>query len=107
MAEGISPFTKLALVALFNSSPKARTWWLDTASDARAGRGITLGTNGDQHCKRRLSAYVYCLLGVPVAAGVLCPFFGLLLSPIIAGAAMSLSSVSVIGNALRLRKVDL
>jgi len=52
-------------------------------------------------------AFVYNALGIPVAAGVLYPFFGLLLSPIIAGAAMSLSSVSVIGNALRLRKVTL
>lgn len=52
-------------------------------------------------------AFLYNALGIPVAAGVLYPFFGLLLSPIIAGAAMSLSSVSVIGNALRLRKVDL
>jgi Cu+-exporting ATPase len=50
-------------------------------------------------------AFLYNALGIPVAAGVLYPFFGLLLSPIIAGAAMSLSSVSVIGNALRLRKV--
>ena len=49
-------------------------------------------------------AFVYNALGIPVAAGVLYPFFGLLLSPIIAGAAMSLSSVSVISNALRLRK---
>ena len=52
-------------------------------------------------------AFVYNALGIPVAAGVLYPFFGLLLSPIIAGAAMSLSSVSVISNALRLRKVKL
>jgi len=52
-------------------------------------------------------AFVYNALGIPVAAGVLYPFFGLLLSPIIAGAAMSLSSVSVIGNALRLRRVRL
>jgi Cu+-exporting ATPase len=52
-------------------------------------------------------AFVYNALGIPVAAGVLYPFFGLLLSPIIAGAAMSLSSVSVIGNALRLRKTKL
>ena len=52
-------------------------------------------------------AVAYNFLGVPVAAGVLYPFFGILLSPMIASAAMSLSSVSVIGNALRLRKVDL
>jgi Cu+-exporting ATPase len=52
-------------------------------------------------------AVVYNALGVPVAAGLLYPFFGLLLSPMIAAAAMSLSSVSVIGNALRLRRVKL
>ena len=52
-------------------------------------------------------AFLYNALGIPVAAGVLYPFFGLLLSPIIAGAAMSLSSVSVISNALRLRTVRL
>jgi len=52
-------------------------------------------------------AFLYNALGIPVAAGVLYPFFGLLLSPIIAGAAMSLSSVSVISNALQLRKVRL
>jgi Cu+-exporting ATPase len=49
-------------------------------------------------------AFIYNSLGVPVAAGVLYPFFGLLLSPMIAAAAMSLSSVSVISNALRLRR---
>jgi Cu+-exporting ATPase len=52
-------------------------------------------------------AFVYNALGIPIAAGVFYPFFGLLLSPIIAGAAMSLSSVSVIGNALRLQRVRL
>jgi Cu+-exporting ATPase len=52
-------------------------------------------------------AFVYNSLGVPLAAGVLYPFFGLLLSPIIASAAMSLSSVSVIANALRLRRAVL
>jgi P-type Cu+ transporter len=52
-------------------------------------------------------AFVYNSLGVPIAAGVLYPMFGLLLNPMIAAAAMSLSSVSVIGNALRLRRVDL
>ncbi|HKP38890.1 MAG TPA: heavy metal translocating P-type ATPase [Pyrinomonadaceae bacterium] len=52
-------------------------------------------------------AFVYNALGVPIAAGVLYPFLGLLLSPMIAAAAMSFSSVSVIGNALRLRRVQL
>ena len=52
-------------------------------------------------------AFIYNSLGVPIAAGVLYPFFGLLLSPILAAAAMSLSSVSVITNSLRLRKVRL
>jgi P-type Cu+ transporter len=52
-------------------------------------------------------AFLYNSAGVPLAAGVLYPFFGLLLSPIVAAAAMALSSVSVIGNALRLRRLDL
>jgi Cu+-exporting ATPase len=52
-------------------------------------------------------AFIYNSLGVPLAAGVLYPFFGVLLSPIIAAAAMSFSSVSVITNSLRLRKVEL
>ena len=52
-------------------------------------------------------AFAYNALGIPIAAGLLYPFFGLLLSPVIAGLAMSLSSVSVIGNALRLRSVPL
>ena len=52
-------------------------------------------------------AFVYNALGVPIAAGVLYPFFGLLLSPIFAGAAMAMSSVSVVTNALRLRRVRL
>jgi Cu+-exporting ATPase len=52
-------------------------------------------------------AFIYNALGVPIAAGVLFPFTGLLLNPMIAAAAMSLSSVSVIANALRLRRVRL
>jgi Cu+-exporting ATPase len=52
-------------------------------------------------------AFIYNALGVPIAAGVLYPIFGLLLSPMIAAAAMSLSSVSVIANALRLRTLSL
>ncbi len=52
-------------------------------------------------------AFVYNILGVPLAAGVLYPVFGILLSPMIASAAMTFSSVSVITNALRLRNVSL
>ena len=50
-------------------------------------------------------AFIYNTLGIPIAAGVLYPFFGILLSPMIASAAMTLSSLSVILNALRLRKI--
>ena len=52
-------------------------------------------------------AFVYNLLGIPVAAGLLFPLFGLLLSPMIAAAAMTFSSLSVIANALRLRRLPL
>jgi len=52
-------------------------------------------------------AFIYNALGVPIAAGVLYPFFGLLLSPMIAAAAMSFSSVSVVGNSLRLRRINI
>jgi Cu+-exporting ATPase len=52
-------------------------------------------------------AFIYNALGVPVAAGILYPLFGILLSPVIAAAAMALSSLSVVGNSLRLRRVQL
>jgi Cu+-exporting ATPase len=52
-------------------------------------------------------AFVYNAFGVPIAAGVLYPFFGMLLSPIIAGAAMAFSSLSVVSNALRLNRARL
>lgn len=71
-------------------------------------RARRLATATMQNIKQNLFfALVYNAAGVPVAAGVLYPFFGLLISPMFAAAAMSLSSVSVIGNALRLRSVQI
>jgi len=72
------------------------------------GQAIILSRATLSNIKQNLFfAFLYNALGVPIAAGVLYPVFGILLSPIIASAAMSLSSVSVIGNALRLRKIHL
>jgi Cu+-exporting ATPase len=69
-------------------------------------RAIKLSKATMRNIKQNLFfAFIYNSLGVPIAAGVLYPFFGILLSPMIAAAAMSLSSVSVVGNALRLRTV--
>jgi len=71
-------------------------------------RAILLSRATMRNIKQNLFfAFVYNSIGVPVAAGVLYPLFGLLLSPMIAAAAMSFSSVSVIGNALRLRRLSL
>ena len=71
-------------------------------------RAIRLGRATMRNIRQNLFfAFLYNALGVPVAAGVLYPRFGVLLSPIVAAAAMSLSSVSVIGNALRLQRVKL
>ena len=75
-------------------------------------RGVVKAVNLSRVVMRNIRqnlffAFIYNALGVPIAAGLLYPVFGLLLSPIIASAAMSLSSVSVVGNALRLRRVKL
>jgi len=75
-------------------------------------RGIVRATRLSRATMRNIKqnlffAFFYNALGVPIAAGILYPFFGLLLSPMIAAAAMSFSSVSVVGNALRLRRVDI
>ena len=69
---------------------------------------VALGRATMRNIRQNLAfAFLYNTLGVPVAAGILYPFFGILLSPIIASAAMSLSSVCVVGNALRLRHLKL
>jgi P-type Cu+ transporter len=71
-------------------------------------RAINLARATMRNIKQNLVfAFAYNALGVPIAAGVLYPAFGMLLSPMIAAAAMSLSSVSVVNNALRLRNVEL
>ena len=71
-------------------------------------RAINLARATMRNIKQNLVfAFAYNALGVPIAAGVLYPAFGMLLSPMIAAAAMSLSSVSVVTNALRLRNVEL
>ena len=75
-------------------------------------RGIVRARNLSEAMMRNIKqnlffAFLYNILGVPIAAGVLYPFFGLLLSPMIASAAMTFSSVTVIGNALRLRRTHL
>jgi Cu+-exporting ATPase len=77
--------------------------------DLRAiARAIHLSRAAMRNIRQNLFfAFLYNAVGIPVAAGVLYPFLGLLLSPMMAGAAMSLSSVSVISNALRLRKARL
>ncbi|MGZ5862680.1 MAG: HAD-IC family P-type ATPase, partial [Methyloceanibacter sp.] len=71
-------------------------------------RGVKLARATLRNIKQNLLfAFAYNVLGVPIAAGVLYPFAGITLSPMIAAAAMSLSSVSVVGNALRLRSINL
>jgi Cu+-exporting ATPase len=77
----------------------------DLAGIARA-RALSRGTMRNIR-QNLVLAFVYNVLGIPLAAGVLYPTFGLLLSPIVAAAAMSFSSVSVIGNSLRLRFLHL
>jgi Cu+-exporting ATPase len=71
-------------------------------------RAVALSRATMRNIKQNLAfAFGYNALGIPIAAGALYPVFGLLLSPIFAGAAMAMSSVSVVTNALRLRKVTL
>lgn len=74
----------------------------------RIATSISLSKATIKNIKQNLfGAFIYNLIGIPIAAGALYPFFGILLSPIIAAAAMSLSSVTVVSNALRLRNINL
>jgi Cu+-exporting ATPase len=71
-------------------------------------RALKLSRAAISNIKQNLAfAFLYNVIGIPIAAGIFYPVFGLLLSPMLASAAMSFSSVSVIGNALRLRKISL
>ena len=71
-------------------------------------KAITLSKATMKNIRQNLFfAFFYNAVGIPIAAGVLYPFFGILLSPMIAAAAMSFSSVSVISNSLRLKKIKL
>lgn len=71
-------------------------------------QAIALSRAAMRNIRQNLAfAFLYNSLGIPIASGVLYPFFGLLLSPIFASAAMALSSVSVVANALRLKRVRL
>src|SRR5678809_822318 len=89
-----------------------RRLWLVSCLIKRDLRGLLRARRLSQATMRNirqnlLFAFLYNVIGVPVAAGVLYPVWGMLLSPMIASAAMTFSSVSVISNALRLRHVDL
>lgn len=81
---------------------------LMSASLQGVSKTIHLSKATMKNIKQNLSgAFIYNIIGIPIAAGILYPFFGLLLSPIIAATAMSLSSVTVVSNALRLSKIKL
>ena len=81
---------------------------MGTGASVGSRRSIALSRAVMRNLRQNLFfAFVYNAVGIPIAAGVLYPFFGILLSPMIAGAAMSFSSVSVIANALRLRRLKL
>ena len=81
---------------------------IDVSTLRAAAQAILLSRRTMRTMKENLFwAFVYNVVGIPVAAGILYPAFGLLLSPVLASAAMAFSSVSVVGNSLRLRRARL
>jgi cation transport ATPase len=101
----IKPGTAAEMYALADADMGVTLVKGDLAGIVRA-RALSRATMGNIR-QNLVLAFVYNVIGIPIAAGVLYPAFGLLLSPVIAAAAMSLSSVSVIGNALRLRFIHI
>jgi cation transport ATPase len=100
--------TGSAITALLNLTPPLARQVAPGGDLRGIAQGIHLSRATLRNIRQNLwFAFLYNAVGIPLAAGALYPHFGLLLSPMIAGAAMSLSSVSVIGNALRLRRVNL
>ena len=113
--DGINDAPALAQATWGSRWGRARTWpskvpalRSSRATCGESSKRASLSRGTMRNIRQNLFfAFVYNALGVPIAAGVLYPFLGLLLNPMIAAAAMSFSSVSVIGNALRLRSIEL
>ena len=81
----------------------AGAYWL-ARSPSKVAEAVTLSRQTFRVIKQNLFwAFIYNIAGIPIAAGILYPFFGILLSPVFAGLAMAFSSVSVVGNSLRIK----